>query len=631
MAVAGTVQIDFAAETAKFTAELKKVRGELGGLRSQVDGFSNSIATIGKTLLTGAAVAGFANFVRGAADAADQLGNTADRLGIAVERLQDFQFAAADANVSFDTLTATLSTAQRRLGEAAAGSGEAAKWIKALGLNVSELRSLSADELFLRYSDAIRGLAERGQQAAAAQALLGKQSGEALNIILNGREILDAAAQQVDALGIRLTELDIRQIQIANDQFDKLKLAAQAAGARIAVALAPYVIQLGNQFFATVAQGDRLSSVIESIVRVGVIGFNLLRNGVLVLDAAVSAVVFGMAKLFETAVSIATFVPRLFLAASQALASSVGNDEIAAKIQSARDGIANVQQFIGDIAANAAARTQDRLSEIRSIAQIVASIDATISAARAAAGQNVTGGTGTGGTGTVSIEKDDPITAEMRALEERLAAANASRIEREIEQEAEKNLRKLEGERDFIDAKERLARESSEREQEFRTQTAEQALSVLSFLTSRSKSANKALETANKIRAVRETIQSTRAAAAKAISIYGPTPQGFAAAAAAIAYGAVQLRAILSDGGDGNGSLSGGGSSPALSTQQDVEQQQATGASQRPQGQIIVNGNIFSSQETADYFIGVLREAFNSYDTVVIGPNSRQAIELRGG
>lgn len=56
MASAGTVTVDFAAETSKFTAELKKVRNDLGDLRSSSDRTRDAFSSFGSTLRN---IAGF--------------------------------------------------------------------------------------------------------------------------------------------------------------------------------------------------------------------------------------------------------------------------------------------------------------------------------------------------------------------------------------------------------------------------------------------------------------------------------------------------------------------------------------------------------------------------------------------
>lgn len=635
MAVAGTVEVNFAAETAKFTAELKKVRGDMRGLREEVGNITGAFDKLGtglKAAFSGAAIAGFARWVGQAGKGAVDLANFSDRLGITVDKLQDFQYAAGLADVEFTTLTNALEKAQKNLGDAAAGTGEAARWIEALGLNVKELRTLSPDQLFETYSDSIRSLSDRSQQAAASQALFGKAAKDAQAIILDGRQILADSAAEVDRLGIRLSELDIRKIQAAKDQFDKLELATANLGAKIAASLSPYVTQLGEKFFEATAQGDKLQERIDAAVRVGVTGFYLVRNATLAFDTAVSAVVVGVTELSNLMFKLATTIPTLLLTGVQKLADVAGADGIAAKAESARQTIANVSNFLVAVSDTATARVQANLEQIKSFAQIAAVVDQIIADANARAAASIKGGAGAFGDNeaVLGAGKQDTLGVDQQD-EFKL------RIEREIEAEAEKNLRLLELQEEYFQNRRDLAQQAELEEQQFRNQTAFAAVAVFSFVASKSKSARKAMSVANKAADVADVIRTTAVGASKAIAIYGPTPVGFAAAAAAIAFGALQLKSILSTdggGGGGSGALSGGGgASSALAAEQSnlEDEKSKASATQGKVLQLTVNGNLFSSRETVDWLLQTIAGEINGNDTVVINGDSRQALELRGG
>jgi hypothetical protein len=112
-----------------------------------------------------------------------------------------------------------------------------------------------------------------------------------------------------------------------------------------------------------------------------------------------------------------------------------------------------------------------------------------------------------------------------------------------------------------------------------------------------------------------------------------PWPGNIAAAALAAATGVAQLANIrktnIGSGGSIAGARGGGGASlsaPNLSDNvsgaQPMEKQTST--------QVIIQGNVFSSQETAEWIIGQIRDAVESRDVVFISQNSRQAMELAG-
>jgi hypothetical protein len=132
--------------------------------------------------------------------------------------------------------------------------------------------------------------------------------------------------------------------------------------------------------------------------------------------------------------------------------------------------------------------------------------------------------------------------------------------------------------------------------------------------------------------AIAQTIWSTGTAIMRAYEQLGPI-KGTIAAAMIAAKGAMQLASIkktnIGTGGSIVGAGGGGGitaATPALSDNVAGAQPQDA----RAVSQVVINGNIFSSQETAEWIIGQIRDAVESRDVVFISSNSRQAMELAG-
>lgn len=108
-----------------------------------------------------------------------------------------------------------------------------------------------------------------------------------------------------------------------------------------------------------------------------------------------------------------------------------------------------------------------------------------------------------------------------------------------------------------------------------------------------------------------------------------PWPANILQAAKIAAAGAIQLAKIKSTNPGISGTIAAGGYGSAAGEVPAV--QQTTGESQvqpRSQAQIIVQGHIFSSRESAQWFIDQVRDAINDSDVTIIGRNSRQALEL---
>jgi hypothetical protein len=134
--------------------------------------------------------------------------------------------------------------------------------------------------------------------------------------------------------------------------------------------------------------------------------------------------------------------------------------------------------------------------------------------------------------------------------------------------------------------------------------------------------------------AIAQTIWSTGQAVMKAMSDPAlPWPSNLAAAASVAAKGAMQLANIRKTNvGSGGSVLSSGGASAAVGTASLPDNVAATAPkeSEKSVAQVIIQGNVFSSQETADWIINQIRDAVNTRDVVLVSSNSRQAMELAG-
>ncbi|MFT3905611.1 MAG: phage tail length tape measure family protein [Steroidobacteraceae bacterium] len=169
--------------------------------------------------------------------------------------------------------------------------------------------------------------------------------------------------------------------------------------------------------------------------------------------------------------------------------------------------------------------------------------------------------------------------------------------------------------------------------------TTDAAINLLTVFGKKNKAfaiAAQALETAKSVASI---IVSTNAAAAAALV---PPPMGLgpvagAALAASTKAWGYSLAALTAGVGIGNiaadasssstGSSTSASSSTSATTVSD-DSDEAAGASSKSVMTININGDILSSQQSADWFIDQLKSAVNDRDVVVISSNSRQAQEL---
>lgn len=612
MSSAGTVTIDFAAETARFRAELERVNNRLRGVEQGFKGLEK-FAT---GLFAGASIAAVVGFITSSADAADQLGKTADRLNIATERLTVFQIAAKNTGIEVDTANKLLQESQKRLGEASTGQGAAAKTLESLGLKYKDLKDLSPDELFIKYGDAIAKLGTRQEQAAATATLFGKAGVESLGFILQGREALDEASGFVDKFGLALSRVDIAQIEAAGDSVENLGHIAQGAGQRIAVGLSPFVLAFTESIAEATGSTTFLQDAVSVLGGAGYVGLQIFANAAKVLEATF----FGIAGAAARAFSFVTFGD-----VSESLKASA--EVNLGKADAALQTIKTEEQILKgleDIYENSRVRAEEALAK------------------NAAAAKPT-------GTLTLSTEFEGDLgLSEQQKNEAKLLIEddyNKARIEGA--EAVSKELARIQGEEVLIHADRNAAileddRRRIEAKQALESFGFASAVSLLGAFAQKSKTAAKAQVAIDKARALAQAIVNTKAGITLQLTSGDPytrVPRAIAVGA----FGALQIAAIIKTGFNEIGNIDSGGGPSLGSPTNPVftdRPENAPGnigsvptagggpAQQRGQIQVVINGNFFSGRETINYLVDKLREEINDKDIVLFSPTSQQAQSL---
>lgn len=630
MANAGTVTVDFAAEVAKFNASLKQVDARVKSVESGFKSLERTAATALKFFSIGIAT----SFIRSAAEAADALGKTADRLGLSTERLAAFQLAAADAGVETGTLNKLLTDSQRRLGEAAQGTGATFDALQSLGLSVRQLQQLSPDELFLRYADSINQLKSRAEQFSVAQDLFGRSAQEAFTLIAAGRPAIEDAAATVDRLGLALSRVDIFKIEVANDKLGLLAKTSQAFGQQLAAAIAPFVSEFVDRLTGVGVAADDVRGKLDSFARAVFITFELIANAARTFDGAVSAAFLAFAKSAE----VGNAILRESFELTARLDEAVGLDALAARFRSFAESAGQAESFAAALSEQAALRVENAANSVKSFSVIFDEADQIIArsqarAEEAAARQAELSAGITGESIFENLQFQFDAELEMRTQQAEFLR------QFQLDQQAITNegleAIELEHLRNVNLERERLTRETEARIVGMKQATTNAAIGLLSALAGRSKAAALALIAFEKIRAIAQAKINTAVAVTNALANV-PYPGNLAAAAQMAQLGAIQIGLIVATGlAEASNVLSSSAAGAPIGSPQNPvftdtrsDGEQTFGAQQKNQISIRFEGvfTAAAAREIAEQ----IRDVVDNSDVHIIGPNSSNGRELRG-
>ena len=193
-------------------------------------------AAIGVALATG--VATFVSHLNEAADAIDAFNDLRDATGASIENISALDDVARRTGATFGTVESILIKFNKVLGEA--GDNAAGDAIKALGLNVEELKRLDPAEALRQTAVALKGFADDANKARVIQELFGKSVKEAA-------PYLNDLAEQT-ALVAKTTAADAQAAEDYNKALFRFKAAATDFERSVTSAVLPALNEAISRF-----------------------------------------------------------------------------------------------------------------------------------------------------------------------------------------------------------------------------------------------------------------------------------------------------------------------------------------------------------------------------------------------
>jgi len=599
----------------------------------------------------------------------DELAKSSDALRIQTNELIGLQHGADLAGVSSDQLATALQRQNKTLYDASQGSRTATDAIEQLGLKTEDLLGMDTHEQFLTIADAISKVENATTQAGLAQAIYGRSGQDLLPFINQGRDAIEAYADEADRLGLSISRVDAAMVEQANDAITRAQGRIAGLGRVIAVEVSPIIEGLANYFIQATGDADTMRTRVQGAL-----------DGIATGVGLVGDAFYGWRLIFaELSLGLETFRSRIVDLVTDT--STSGFAELAAVITGN-----NVQFQITQTIARAAAdeveraraaaeehlnillasekpseRIKELIAEWRAASEVTAQNTAAI-ASRAAAQ-----------IGTVDVE--DPAATAAAEAAARVAEQQRVQLENELEQVRVGLLTREQVEIEAINRRQQiiadahaadligyeratqLSAEISRRGQEELTRIAQdgmterqqfEAMSMkqrtlhtlgsLAAMTAGTAQSNEKIFKIHKAASLAHAAASLPAAIIESFRNAGGWPWGAVAAAGMAAAGAAQIAAIQSStfGGGTTPSLAGSSGSiggqpvPVTPALPSVGQP----ADRRGEIRVEIYGNNFNGpggrSDLEDLFRDIFSSAANDRDVVFISHESRQASVIRG-
>ena len=189
MAIARSLIVDIAMNTAKITKDIEKVR-------SNFDKVGSTAKKLGGILVAAFSVRAVLAYTERIIDLGDELNKTSQKIGISVEKLSAYEYAARLSGSSSDELRVALTRLSANMQDAAINkTSQAAKTFKSLGIEVSDTQGRLKDTsiIFQQVSDRFAAAADGPNKTAAAVKLMGRSGAELIPLLNNLKEVTSEA------------------------------------------------------------------------------------------------------------------------------------------------------------------------------------------------------------------------------------------------------------------------------------------------------------------------------------------------------------------------------------------------------------------------------------------------------
>jgi hypothetical protein len=269
--IVGDIAIKVGADISPLVRDMGRANAEVAGLGGKLGGLSKGLgtATLAGGALAGAVLAAgtaLAALTRASMENIDGLSKQARAVGISVASFQAMALVAEEAGVESEKFGKLLIKMQDNIASLNSGTAAQVQQFQALGLSMSSLAGLGADEQFRLIAERISAITEPSERTAAALNIFGKAGADAITMLDGYGAAVDNAAAFQRQFGIAVSDTDAQNIEAANDAMGRLGIAVTGVGNVLAAEFAPAMTAAAEGLLAFIENTFSAEAAMESLV-----------------------------------------------------------------------------------------------------------------------------------------------------------------------------------------------------------------------------------------------------------------------------------------------------------------------------------------------------------------------------
>jgi len=255
-------------QSAQFQSELEKTNRKLLGFQKQANTSLSSIersfksfSNVLKVGFAGLSVGMLASSIRQAVEFGDEIGKAAVKAGIGAREMSELAAAGKQFDISLKSVSDSLRFMQVNLSKATSGGRAQAEAFRAIGVEISDLQGMKADQQFERIAEGISRLQKAEDKARAATEIFGKAGADLLPMFERGAAGIREAREQAEKFGRVMDDKTVKAMQEADDAMKKLTATWEKFTGVLAVGTVK-ALQ-----FADVIDKDKIGELLDQIER----------------------------------------------------------------------------------------------------------------------------------------------------------------------------------------------------------------------------------------------------------------------------------------------------------------------------------------------------------------------------
>ena len=244
----------------------EKVGSKLaGGIGSALKVGLGATAAVATTVVAGMTAVGksIVNNAKETASFGDNVDKLSQKIGISAEAFQEWDYIFSQNGADIGILETGMKTLSSAVYDASEGSKSAQAKFDALGLSVSDLASMSQEDIFGTVIKQLQEMPEGAERTALATDILGRSAMELQPLLNQTADSTEALKQQAHDLGMVMSDDAVKNSAAFTDSMDNLQRAFQGATNEIGAAFLPSLTEITNGLAQLIAGNEGAQ---ESIV-----------------------------------------------------------------------------------------------------------------------------------------------------------------------------------------------------------------------------------------------------------------------------------------------------------------------------------------------------------------------------